>query len=487
MANDNNIYHFTAIDIERYHRGQLSVKQMHDLEKAALDDPFLADALEGYSVAGVNAGTDIAQLKTRLAEKLEGAKIIPFHAAPKRSFTTLRVAMMILFIAGAGLLAYKFVFTTNKNTETAQNVPVKKEEHKTDPAINSPATGGTVSSPTSEIKTADSKQNPEKTDKEITKTPGQETGITKRKEPNGISEVPVATGTIKNDDAVVTRTTVSDTKTLPSVKGADENPEHNKLVNKPVTAEKKEVTREDFYSDKAKRNAEEVAGGVKDKAAQQQNNRNMAVTRKADNNINGYVNNSNTFRGRVVDADNNGVPFANVTNVQDRNAGTFTDARGNFNLTYPDSVLTVQVRSIGFENNNAQLRNSVPNNQVVLQDDRKSLTEVVLSNQNSNAATRNRDANMKLEQPEPVDGWVYYDAYLANNLEVPEDLKNKPSNSGEVQVSFEVDKNGEPANIRVEKSLCGKCDKEAIRLVKEGPKFKRNANKKGRTTVTITF
>ena len=39
---------------------------------------------------------------------------------------------------------------------------------------------------------------------------------------------------------------------------------------------------------------------------------------------------------------------------------------------------------------------------------------------------------------------------------------------------------------RVEKSLCDKCDKEAIRLVKEGPKWKRNA-RNGRTTVTIPF
>ena len=52
-----------------------------------------------------------------------------------------------------------------------------------------------------------------------------------------------------------------------------------------------------------------------------------------------------------------GVPFANVTNVQD-NAGTYTDAKGNFNLTYPDTVLNVQVRSVGFENNNVQLRNN---------------------------------------------------------------------------------------------------------------------------------
>ena len=86
MANNNNITNFTAADIEKYHKGLLSSKERHDLEKAALDDPFLADALEGYVVAGGNASADIAELQQRLAAKVEGAKVIPMNAAPKNSF-----------------------------------------------------------------------------------------------------------------------------------------------------------------------------------------------------------------------------------------------------------------------------------------------------------------------------------------------------------------------------------------------------------------
>ena len=87
-----------------------------------------------------------------------------------------------------------------------------------------------------------------------------------------------------------------------------------------------------------------------------------------------------------------------MTNVQD-NVGTYTDANGNFNLTSPDTVLSVQVRSLGYENNNIQLRNDVPSNKVVMQEDRKGLTEVVLSNQKPNAAARSKDANVKLKNP----------------------------------------------------------------------------------------
>ncbi|HRF19897.1 MAG TPA: carboxypeptidase-like regulatory domain-containing protein, partial [Chitinophagaceae bacterium] len=234
---------------------------------------------------------------------------------------------------------------------------------------------------------------------------------------------------------------------------------------------------------------ESDADGLKDAAAKKQtdetrNNRAIAANRKAEEQ--NYRNQqSNVFRGRVTDQNNVGVPFANVTNLDDNEAGTYTDARGNFILTYPDSVLNVQVRSIGFEYNNVQLRNSVPTNQVILQDDR-SLSEVVISNKKPNAVARSRETNMKLEEPEPADGWDNYDSYLVNNVKLPDEYVTKQQGGGEVQVSFEVDKNGEPVNFKIEKSLCKKCDQEAIRLIKEGPKWRRKA-KNGRTTVTITF
>ena len=56
---DNNINRFTASDIEKYHKGLLSAQEKHALEKAALDDPFLADALEGYTTTGVYIADDM--------------------------------------------------------------------------------------------------------------------------------------------------------------------------------------------------------------------------------------------------------------------------------------------------------------------------------------------------------------------------------------------------------------------------------------------
>ena len=75
----------------------------------------------------------------------------------------------------------------------------------------------------------------------------------------------------------------------------------------------------------------------------------------------------NYFNGRIRDANNNPLPFANITNTRD-NVGTYADAQGRFTLVSPDSVLNVQVRSVGFENSTVQLKNNVTGNDVVLQE-----------------------------------------------------------------------------------------------------------------------
>lgn len=481
MANDNNIKNFTAADIERYHKGLLSNREMHDLEKAALDDPFLADALEGYTVPGVYMVADIADLKKRLGEKVEEekAKVIPMNGGGRKvGFPWFRAAAAVVIIAGAGLLANQFLF--NKKEADIAQAKTEKNEAK----INDSVSNGAETT----AKAADNK--------------------------GTVSPVPAGNGPVGKTELMANEDKTTAPGSTATAGGNGNNPEKitsevttikapAPVVNEPARqldsekadadvvttgkVESKDLSKRDELK-KQNNNAVTVADDkAKERAIQdaEYNNRNVAASRKVEEQ--NYRNQrNNVIRGRVTDANNVGVPFANVTNVEDR-AGTYTDANGYFNFTSPDTALNVQVRSIGFENNQVQLRNSLPTNQVVLQDDRKSLTEVVISNQKPNVAALNRDANKTLQEPEPADGWANYNTYAANNLEIPEEIKTKQNNSGSVEVSFEVDKNGEPVNIRVEKSLCSKCDKEAMRLIKDGPKWKRTANKKGRTTVTISF
>ena len=461
----DHIKQFSAADIEKYHKGLLPAAEMHLMEKAAMDDPFLADALEGYSMAGVQPAADLDDLKQRLANRTASSRIIPLGAARNRNFNLLRAAVILVFVAGAALLVYQFGFNNN-NKEIAQSKTA--EEKPLVPADSSASVPATTNNGNS---SADS-------------------GI---KEPTTPVTSPTVSSKITVPERAATKPVVPHTSDKPALvsteRGLDldeETREEKSTSPKTVavapvaTDDKNPGARTDAKKEGITRSIPEAQKKTKDADYYE---RDQANQPSGDVRRDGGYQQFNTFRGRVTDADNVGVPFANVSNISDNNAGTYTDAKGNFTLTYPDSVLNVQVRSIGFQNANARLKNNVATNQVILKDDRSNLNEVVLSKQ-TNTAQRKAYDNLKVEEPEPADGWEKYDAYLLNNVNPPRDNNRLPS--GTVEISFEVNKNGEPTNMKVEKSLCSSCDKEALRLIKEGPKWKRNA-KKGRTTVKIPF
>lgn len=473
MATEHTIKTFTALDIEKYQQGLLSPKERHDLEKAALDDPFLADALEGYHSTPVNISADLTELKNRLAEKTEEKKVIPLDTtAGKRAFPWLRVAAMIIAVAGAGLLVYQFAFNKKEDTNIAQANTA--DDKKTSVAPDS-------------IKTQTAEQ------AGISATPGKmEENSAGTIQPGSLS----SNETVKEDAKDVTAETNAvaandDVKSSNNNISAPSKPDN--AANAPVTVNgaannNAKALEADTKIAAAKRKDAENASakegfvGVLNETASRQN-RNVTANRSAEQLNNQYR--ANIFRGRVTDANNNAVPFANVTNLED-NVGTYTDARGNFNLTSPDTVLNVQIRGLGYNDNNLQLRNNVSNAQVVMQED-KSVAAQTISSKKINAERRANNPNFKLEnEPEPEDGWDNYDSYLVNNLSIPDDVKGKQSGGGQVELSFEVNKYGEPINIKVTKSLCARCDQEAIRLIKEGPKWRRKA-RNGKTTVTISF
>jgi hypothetical protein len=59
-------------DIDKYLKGQLTPAQMHALEKKALSDPFLADALEGIgSLDPAELQSDLQQLQANLNKRIQ--------------------------------------------------------------------------------------------------------------------------------------------------------------------------------------------------------------------------------------------------------------------------------------------------------------------------------------------------------------------------------------------------------------------------------
>ena len=78
---------------------------------------------------------------------------------------------------------------------------------------------------------------------------------------------------------------------------------------------------------------------------------------------------------------------------------------------------------------------------------------------------------------EPIDGWDDYNHYITTSLHLPDEVLRKNLH-GDVGLSFQVDKDGNPIHVNVVQSLCDRCDAEAKRLLLQGPQWKKKG--KGR-------
>ncbi|MBS1564092.1 MAG: hypothetical protein JST39_06870 [Bacteroidetes bacterium] len=121
MSETNHHINFSATDIERYWQGRLSPAEMHALEKAAMDDPFLADALEGFRIektadTGVAASvheTHIKDLEERLRARVEEKKsrVLPIGAWWK-------IAASVIVVGGS-IWLFRFL---NGNQSPERNI-----------------------------------------------------------------------------------------------------------------------------------------------------------------------------------------------------------------------------------------------------------------------------------------------------------------------------------------------------------------------------
>ena len=103
----NTNYGFS--DIHRYLNGQMTAKEMHDMERAALQDPFLADAIEGYENANKQQSEKhLNEITAAVQGNHQRGKIIAI--SKRKRYGWLAVAS-VLFCLGISV----FVLYQNKN------------------------------------------------------------------------------------------------------------------------------------------------------------------------------------------------------------------------------------------------------------------------------------------------------------------------------------------------------------------------------------
>jgi TonB family protein len=446
MDEKKNIKNYSTADIEKYWTGRLSAAEMHAMEKAAMEDAFLAEAMEGYKNSQ-STEADIQSLKEKLSERLHSElNTIPLS---RGRFPWLKIAAAIIIIGGLGVLAQQLFFKPEKNE-------LALTEKNTAPVADS----------LPELKVSDA-------EKKDSQPPANLEAV--KAEANAINRTPVLSAGAENDSA---RNKAVVTEADAGLKNDDKEIKIQEAVvssNAISTKDKELVAAAKTKQDSISETGRGLVSGDVSKVKKQEFG--IRTNKKTD----GYLNLNHSYIYRVVDAQNNPVPFANVMNTRD-NVGTYTDIKGQFNLISSDSMMDVQIRSLGYNSLTCRLFPSAVPNSIVMQEDEKARSEI-LANTRKVVSSRAREETAELEEPEV--GWSNYNTYVANNINIPEEILPKNS-SAEVELSFNVDKNGQPVNIKVTKSSeCKKCDEEAVRLLKEGPKWKRKGNR-SKTTVSIS-
>ncbi len=93
--------------LERYRKGLLTPAEAHALEKAALEDPLLADALDGYMQAPRDTEAERTFLKSWINERVEENQAAIRYIPRSNNFQSfLRVAAVFLVLIGAAWLGY---------------------------------------------------------------------------------------------------------------------------------------------------------------------------------------------------------------------------------------------------------------------------------------------------------------------------------------------------------------------------------------------
>lgn len=443
---------YTAQDIEKYFSGKLTPLQMHQMEKAALDDPFLAEAMEGY---GAMPGKEWEKQLAAASRQIAGsnAKVVAMHPSTSQWW---KAAAAVLVI-GCGT-ALTVLFTNNKTNQSATQEIAQADKTIQPPSSNSKETTG--SSPITQ----------------------QQQPITDGKE-KGADNTTITSNeqVIKpGDNASVNR---ADGQARDSIKqGADHftNAEtKNAAAVTPTPAGVKSSAPQAGENMTAKNNAEaeKINDGLYE-VSKRQEAQTVAKKEKVSNNY---------FNAQVVGSDNTPLPFSNIS-VQSGRFETYADVKGNFRLFSTDSLLTVEVKSAGYQSRTYALRSNQPINKIILLDNEQALKD---KNENNGTVLRARTRRASVLgdsaiNVEPKDGWENYNTYVANNLDIPEETL-KSEFHGEVELSFDVKANGTISNIRINKSPGPAYDEAAKQLIMKGPQWKVKKGRKTSANVKVKF
>lgn len=414
--------------IRKYLNGELDARAMHQLEARAQDDPFLMDALEGYESAGRDQQNNLADLNSRLQQRVERKerRIIPFR------WLAIAASVLVVFTIG-------WLWLSNNPKQSV--IPVAKLEK---PPVKTPPVQQLAKDTASAKQLAENIPVPAAPGRITTVRPA---GAAAPVTPPEIftANKPVATKEISiNNDAAAEK----DTTPLNEMVVMDYS---SKKKAAPLDTVSRQYTAGNIYKSKPAATTDQVlqsqAPGLSKTPAQSP--------------FSSSLQQPIILQGRVIDNnDKSPLPGASVK-VNGKNYGALTDNNGKFRIRVDSPKSKLEIGFVGYNTVKVDAQKSDSLKTIALEPNNSALAEVVVMNSNQ-AALNAR----------PADGWVSFNKYLKENATSTDGKK------GTVKLSFTVAADGSISEIKVTKGLSTVADKKAMDLITTGPKWNGNSNGK---------
>lgn len=426
--------------IRKYLAGELDARAMHRLERQALDDPFLADAIEGYHSAGKNQQSNLADLTARLQNRVEAKvkRLIPWGP--------LSIAASILVIIGIGI----WFLSRNGAQEPMKVVNNLTRAQKSQSPVVSAPSANVLQKPQDTINRLAEKATKQKKTL-VAVAPAADADVAV--EPPKVKDIVVAEA-VANTDTVrktanntVANNSVADKNTAnaDAAKSQDKQAATSSLNEVVVSAPSANY--------KSSPQTADVLKKVPDNQPTLLQSKVPGVDVKPQDNQN------RTLTGTVTTA--NGAPLAGaVVKMNGTSFGVITDENGHFIIHDVPDKKNLTVGYIGYDTRQIRVNDDSVN--IALSPTKNALNEVSIA-EGSMASKKSADAH-------PKTGWKAFNNYLSKNATSPD------GQTGKVNLSFTVDAQGNLNDFKILTSVSTVADQKAIDLVNKGSAWVGNAD-----------
>lgn len=409
-------------DIEKYLKGELTPAEMHALEKEALNNPFLAEALEGgEQLDAADFSKDVAELNERIMKRKSASWTWTVRIAA--SFLLLAISIFVIWI------------TLKQDPEQTlaleQNTPAKDSiskitETKPEPATQpeEPKKEEPSPSPIAEVKKETPPSSSANLKQRSKKSSSERNAETKIEQAPQLSETAVAEK--KLEDKVSERI-------------AESLPEQNREV---------------ATIDPGKRDELQLPSANEIKLAE------------------GYIEavdaRPTIVTGRVLSAED-GTPLPDVSiALKGTSVMTKTDAHGRYTITANSREKTLVYSSEGLESTEVKI-DGIDSTYLPVKIEMTEAAQEEAAVETSGM----RDfgpTNVYTIPAHPESGNRAFKQYLEKNHKYPREAKDTKI-EGTVIIEFKVDATGALSEFKIVRGIGNGCDEELIRLILQGVKW----------------